>query len=304
METHAITLPASHYRKLEKIVTALIEKWDTHYIICFGCVEESKATTSCFPGSNNEGSARYYLLMITTEDHRIENQVQDYVDTHYPEVSITFAVHGLKQVTHGVNQGSRFYAVACRYGMQLYSRSGLCLDLNYHQINPATTLVNAEERYHHHYGLALGFWQSAGHSFETEYYSIAVFLLHQAVEHACKALVRVYTAYHYEMHNIGRLLDLCLLFSDELSHALPRRTDEDKRLFALLRDGYSKTRYDYNFVVKSADADTLLTRVKELLDVTEKLGLATIVEYRTQAQEAAIAHNPSTDINTQTPYAS
>jgi len=44
--------------------------------------------------------------------------------------------------------------------------------------------------------------------------------------------------------------------------------------------------------------------VKELLDVTEKLDLAMIMEIRTQAQEAASAYNSSTDIITQTSYAS
>jgi HEPN domain-containing protein len=303
METHAITLPASHYRALEKIVTALIEKWDTQYIICFGSVEEYRTTTSCFGNSNDKNAVRYYLLMITTENHRMEHQVQDFINTHHPEVNVTIAVHGLESVTHAVNQGSRFYATACQYGMQLYSKSGLRLDLNYHSINPVTKVAKAEKNYHHYYEMALGFWQGAENSFETGYYAVCVFMLHQAVEHACKALIRVFTAYQCDMHNISRLLDHCALFSDKLAYALPRRTDEDKRLFALLRDGYSETRYNVNYTVKAADADALLTGVKELLNVTEELGLAKIVQYQQEADQAAPVIHVTSDINNPLPYA-
>ncbi|CAM3715907.1 HEPN domain-containing protein [Mucilaginibacter galii] len=303
METHAITLPASHYRALEKIVTALIEKWDTQYIICFGSVEECRTTTSCFGSSNDHNAVRYYLLMITTETQRMEHQVQDFINTHHPDVNVTIAVHGLESVTHAVNQGSRFYATACQYSMQLYSKSGLRLDLNYHSINPATKLAKAEKSYHHYYEMALGFWQGTENSFETRYYAVCVFMLHQAVEQACKTLIRVFTAYQCDMHNISRLLDHCALFSDKLAYALPRRTDEDKRLFALLRDGYSETRYNVNYVVKDADADTLLTRVKELLNVTEELGLAKILQYQNEADQAAPTIHITSEINNPLPYA-
>jgi HEPN domain-containing protein len=303
METHAITLPASHYRALEKIVTALIEKWDTQYIICFGSVEEDRTTTSCFNISNGNNAVRYYLLMITTENHRIEHQVQDYINTHHPDTNVTIAVNGLEFVTHAVDKGSRFYATACQFGMHLYSKSGLRLDLNYHSINPLTKLAKAEKQYHHHCELALGFWQGAENSFELKYYAISVFMLHQAVEHACKALIRVFTAYRCEMHNINRLLEHCALFSDKLAYAMPRRTDEDKRLFALLKDGYSDTRYNVNYTVTDVDADTLLTRVKDLLNVMEELGLSKIMQYRDEADQAAQSINVTSDTNNFLPYA-
>jgi HEPN domain-containing protein len=216
---------------------------------------------------------------------------------------VSLAVHGLESVTQAIHQGSRFYSVVCQYGIQLYAKNGLRLDLPYHQMNPATTLDKGSKNYHHCYGLALGFWDSAGSSYEAQNYAICVFLLHQTVEHACKALIKLFTAYRCEMHNLSRLLDLCLIFSDKLSDALPRKTDEDRRLFALLRNSYREARYKDDYKVCESDADTLLTRVKDLLDATELLGLARITEYEKKAAEATAEINVQTDINTQLPYA-
>ncbi|QJD97178.1 HEPN domain-containing protein [Mucilaginibacter robiniae] len=303
MQTHAITLPASHYRTLEKVVTALVEKFDTQYIICFGCAEQRKVMTSCFIPPSDQSYARYYLLMITTQTQRMEHQVQDFADSHFPDCHLTLAVHGLESVTKAVNQGSRFFATACQYGMQLYSRSGLRLDLSYHHINPLTTLARAETKYHHHYGLALGFREAAACSFESQHYGICVFMLHQAVEHACNALIRVFTGYRTEMHNLSRLMDHCLIFSDQPDYALPRKTKEDLRLFKLLRDSYSDARYDDKYVVSAADVEILLNRVRELLEVTEELSLQRLVLYGKEAEEAETAINLTTQLNTPMPHA-
>jgi HEPN domain-containing protein len=303
MKTHAITLPASHYRTLEKIVTALVEKYDTQYIICFGCAEQRTVTTSCFISPGEQNCARYYLLMIITQTQRMEHQVQDYVDSHFPDCHLTLAVHGVESVTKAVNQGSRFFATACQYGMQLYSRSGLRLDLPYHTVNPATTLARAETKYHHHYDLALGFFKNAGYSFGSQHYGICVFMLHQAVEHACNALIRVFTGYRTEMHNLTRLMDHCLLFSEQPEYALPRRTTEDRRLFKLLRDSYSDARYNDKYIVSAADADILLNRVRELLEATEELSLQRLVLYGKEAEEAETAINLVPQLNTPMPYA-
>ena len=303
METHTIHLPARHYRELEKIISALVTQYDPHYIICFGCVEVSRSSASCFTGVNEQRSSVYFLLMITSETYRMEHQVQDYVTSHFPESNVSLAVHGLESVTQAIHQGSRFYSAVCQYGMQLYSKTGLRLDIAYHQMNPATTLAKGSKNYHHRYGLALGFWDAAGSSYEAQNYAICMFLLHQTVEHACKALIKLFTAYRCEMHNLSRLLDLCLIFSDKLSDALPRKTDEDKRLFALLRNSYSEARYKDDYKVSESDADTLLTRVKDVLDTTELLGLARITEYEQKAAEATAEIIVQADINTQMPYA-
>jgi hypothetical protein len=79
METHAIHLPARHYRELEKIISALVTQYDPQYIICFGRVEASRSSVSCFTGVHEQQSSVYYLLMITTDSYRMEHQVQDYV---------------------------------------------------------------------------------------------------------------------------------------------------------------------------------------------------------------------------------
>src|ERR1035437_4242909 len=234
MERNNVNLSSLQCRELEEIINLLIGQYKTEYVICFGCVNDDKATASCFIEAVQQNNTHYFLLMITTEITRIEHEVQDYVNRHFDKASITIIVHGLETVTNAINQGSRFFTAVCRDGMQLYSANGLRLNIDYPNLNPATTFSKAQKHYYHRFGMALGFLESAGVCYENGFYSNCMFELHQAVEQAGIAVIRVYMAYRSDMHNLARLINLCRCFSDEPTELFPRRNEEDKRLFQLL----------------------------------------------------------------------
>lgn len=281
MERKNINLSSLQYKELEEIVTLLTGQYKTEYIICFGYLNDVKATSSCFIEDVSQNNTHYFLLMITTEVTRIEHEVQDYVNKHFDKVGITMIVHGLETVTNAINQGSRFFTTVCRDGMQLYTANGLRLNMEYPYLNPATTQAKAEKHYYHRYCMALGFMEAASECFEKEYYNNTIFMLHQAVEQACIAMIRVFMAYRSDIHNLSRLLNLCHCFSGEPAALFPRKTTEDQRLFQLLLKSYTDARYRDEYKVTSQDAGMLCTQVRALIELTEELCIDRINELRT-----------------------
>ena len=67
----------------------------------------------------------------------------------------------------------------------------------------------------------------------------------------------------------------------ELAKVFPCDTDEEKRLFDLLRRAYLEARYNKkNFIVTKADIDALVPKIELLRDIVEKVCEEQIVEYK------------------------
>lgn len=281
MERKNLNLSASQCRELEEIITALVSKYKTEYIFCFAA--------SCFAEDVKLCETHYFLLMITTESTRIEHEVQDYLNRCFEMVKIAIVVHGLDTVANAIMQGSRFFSAVCRYGLQLYSAGGLRFNIEYPNLNPATTFSKAQKHFCHRFGMALGFMASAIASYEGGFYSNCMFELHQSVEQACIAVIRVYMAYRADMHNLARLINLCRCFSDEPAHMFPRKSDEEMRLFELLLKSYSDTRYKDAYEIAGPDADKIRIQVSVFLELIKKLCNKRLTAYRQEAEEAGKA---------------
>ena len=60
-------------------------------------------------------------------------------------------------------------------------------------------------------------------------------------------------------------------FTTELANVFPCDSEEEKRLFELLRAAYIEARYNDKFVVTKADIDALLPKIELLRDVVERV---------------------------------
>lgn len=286
MERKNISLSASQYKELDEVIIPLVNKYKTEYIYCFSCLNEAKTITSCFAADIKVSDTHYFLLMITTEITRIEHEVQDYVNRIFEKGAITIVVHGLEIVINAIQKGSRFFTSVCRDGIQLYAGSGLRLNVAYPDLDPAVTFSKARKHFDHRFGMAWGFQESACTSLDNNMYNNCMFELHQSVEQACIAVIRVYMAYRSEMHNLARLLNLCKCFSDGQIELFPKRTEEDERLFQILAKSYSDARYKDEYKVYDEDATELCIRVQEFCELIKRLCKERLADYRREAEEA------------------
>lgn len=137
----------------------------------------------------------------------------------------------------------------------------------------------AEAYWSRWYGLAKRFWQVASDSLPSGRQDLTVFLLHQSVEHTCIALIRVFTGYRTNTHNLSRLLTFVENFSELLISAFPGITREEQELFSILLRGYSDPRYKDMYEVSTDKVAILVERVKELQETAEALYEGRIAMY-------------------------
>lgn len=98
---------------------------------------------------------------------------------------------------------------------------------------------------------------------------LALFLLHQAIERALIGVLQTIFGYRQSVHNLFKLIKLTLLFTDEFADIFQIKTEDGLKLFAMINDGYSKARYDENFVVEEVVVNAALEKVRSLLDMAK-----------------------------------
>ena len=99
----------------------------------------------------------------------------------------------------------------------------------------------------------------------------AAFELHQAAEASYKAILLVFTGYNPNEHYLRILGNMAAEHCADLTGMLPRETDEQKELFDLLDYAYIGARYDPDYKITKEQLEYLAKRVRNLLELTEKI---------------------------------
>jgi HEPN domain-containing protein len=97
-------------------------------------------------------------------------------------------------------------------------------------------------------------------------------MLHQATEQALGTLIKIRTGYHCCTHNIERLLRYAGMVSYQIPDIFPRKTDNEKRLFNLLRKAYIDSRYREDYSIGFTDLLDLTERVRIIQDILAESG--------------------------------
>jgi HEPN domain-containing protein len=117
---------------------------------------------------------------------------------------------------------------------------------------------------------AKSFLDGAEYFATSNQYKQAAFLLHQAMEHALRALLASLTALTTYGHNLKSLIRHSRFCAPELDAIFPNNTDEEKELFNLLNSAYVAARYSPSFEISQAQVMSLLDRVNTFLIQTEQ----------------------------------
>ena len=111
------------------------------------------------------------------------------------------------------------------------------------------------------------------------------FMLHQATEYFIKTIPLVFALYGHKEHDLEFLIEKCKPYTLELAKVFPCDTDEEKRLFDLLRRAYLEARYNKkNFIVTKADIDALVPKIELLRNIVEKVCRERLNHYDQQNQ--------------------
>jgi HEPN domain-containing protein len=168
-------------------------------------------------------------------------------------------------------KGNTFFVTVCQNGLAVYDG-----DKSSSLVLPsikgvASAIEKIDERWSKWFGLAERFYGTAVDCATNERSDIAVFMLHQTVESACIAVIRIQTGYRPATRNLKRLLALMENFTLHGLVIFPRITKEETELFNVLHRAYSDVRYKEEYKISGDTVFILIERVKSLLDVAEEI---------------------------------
>ena len=175
----------------------------------------------------------------------------------------------ISKLNDALTMGRYFYVEIVAKGIMLYD-SGECLLTTPKELDYAEIKAMAEEYYTSKYIRATYFFDDAITNIHKNRFVQASFYLHQAAEYFLKAIPLVYILYGYKEHDLEFLIGKCKPYTLELAKVFPCDTDEEKRLFDLLRRAYLEARYNDKFVVTKADIDALISKIELLRNLVEK----------------------------------
>ena len=188
----------------------------------------------------------------------------------------------ISKLNDALTMGRYFYVEIVAKGIMLYD-SGECQLATPGELDYAEIKKMAEEYYSDKFSDGLDFFKGANFYYQEENYHMTAFMLHQATESYLKTIPLVYILYGYKEHDLQFLIGKCKPYTLALAKVFPCDTDEEKRLFDLLRRAYLEARYNKkNFIVTKADIDALVPKIELLRDIVEKVCKERIAEYGRQ----------------------
>lgn len=272
METLTTIQLQQQQKHFSSLLAALIERFKPEKIYCFGKNTVFNANSNCFMENEAETQCHYFLLLVTENLARIEHDIQHYANTIFTAGTVTILAHGKQTISEALRDNNRFFNTVCSSAPIVYSRDGILEREIVPSFIPTQAGVKALKHFNHRMEMADGFLAGANECLIENQVNVCVFMLHQAVEQVCIALIKVHLAYRTDVHNLHRLLRLCNVFSDVPSKMLFQSgIKNDVRLFDLLVESYSAARYKDNFIVEESDAHALFNKVMAFVPVAKEM---------------------------------
>jgi uncharacterized protein len=271
------SLPANRVTLLAQLIQKIASTIHPDKILCYGYRNSIYQDWSCFAedsGCQETVKPTFDLLVITNNDdklpdHEILQKIDQVVASQNCEV--TAIVQSLDSVNELIAKNSRFLTTLYRKAVLVYNDSSNDLITPPEVLPIEETISKLEKTWNKCFHTAEGFYKTACFCLDNELNEKAMFDLHQASQHTCMALLRVFTGYRSTTHNLSRLLALIENFSFVPGNIFPCNTDQETDLFNLLNKAYSDARYKEDYSVPIETAHILKKRVKQLLLVAEKL---------------------------------
>ena len=182
--------------------------------------------------------------------------------------SVRIIAHTPKYVNEKIDEGQYLFIDIYKEGIVLYDSKRVRL-ADPRKLEPGERRAVAEKYFKIWSALANEFLIDFQNAFDRGSFKIAAFYLHQAAEHLYGTILLVFTNYKPKSHNIEELSRQAANLDGSFMPIFPRATEEERRLFQLLKAAYIDARYDDEYVITKEDLDYLAARVRLLRDTTK-----------------------------------
>ncbi|MFA6717419.1 MAG: HEPN domain-containing protein [Victivallaceae bacterium] len=276
-------LPKDKREELRAVTGIITEMIDAEFIILFGSYARGDWVEDRYVGDDNilyEYQSDYDLLIVVQDlpkyqykgyRKRIKRKALRAADC---DTRLSIIMHSVDEVKAAIKRGNYFFCDIKKEGVLLYSSGRFRLPA-VKELNMEQRLDNARRDFSNWFESAETFYENYEHNISKEnqkkYLNNAAFELHQATERFYHTVLLVFTGYKPKLHDLDELGVKVNRLSPEFKEIFPQNTDEEKRLFKLLRSAYVGARYDMNYKISKEELKYLAGRVKLLQEISEKV---------------------------------
>ena len=256
-------------------------------IILFGSYSTGKWVEDRYieEGTTYEYTSDIDILVVTRKEKSAQNEwrwcsIEDKIRARKWLTDTHIIAHGIHLFNEKIRENYYFFTDILQEGTLLYDSGHYQLDTP-QPLSPQKRKKKAQNYFEHWSETARISYESFEFNFHKEYYNKAAFELHQVTESYYTTFLLVFTDYIPKTHDIKKLGNLASKIKAEMATAFPCSTEEEERLFKLLRKAYNDARYDKNYVITQEELEYLAERVKVLAALTKELCEAEIAKYST-----------------------
>jgi len=265
-------LTAAQQVTMRNLAKVLAERLATRFIFCFALQQHEAQCIDCFTPKTSKQWFRASLLLVYNDSeqrgiHDIQHLANGVdVDKHqYTAVVMAYA-----EAMERLAAGDAFTCKVFKRGALLYSHANT-LPPRKEFVCHETLLLQTREGWRRWFNNSCQFMDCAGYCMMEHKFNMAVFMIHQAVEQACKAMLKVMLYLRPNTHNLAWMLKQCCTLAPEIATVFPRDNPKYKTLFNLLKSSYMDSRYAAGFTVSEEEAWTLYYRASTLLRIAGEL---------------------------------
>jgi predicted nucleotidyltransferase/HEPN domain-containing protein len=285
-------LPPEKRQELKRLKSIILEKApQTQFIILFG----SHARGDWVDDMYHEDGICYtyqsdFDILVITEDKKSPNKGQIWSDiekAYYKHNRLGTPVEIIRHYINDVNkklcENQYFFSDIKKEGVMLYDSGKFKLERK-RWISPERQLEIAIEDFEQWFESANGFFRQYNYALSEDDYKIAAFELHQATERFYAAALLVSVRGKPKIHNLETLGKIIVYYHPEFMKIFPRQTDEEDRLFNLLKDAYIDARYQKDYKITREELEYLAKRVEKLCDLVAEICKSIIEKLKLQVK--------------------
>ncbi len=271
-------LPPEKQHELNEIVSYVVESRSVEMIILFGSYARGDWVEDKYieNGTTYEYKSDYDLLFVVdSEDkaHRykaakkLKQKILKKVEL---STSVNVIYHGVDFLNAELEEGSYFFTDVLKEGIRLYHSKRFVLSKP-RPLKLENRVEKAELYFEKWLESANEFFWGYEQYLNKGSFNVAAFNLHQSAERYYMTTLLVYTDYKPKTHDLSGLHIQTCKQNKRFKAIFPQQTEEEIRMFTLLKKAYIDSRYKIGYEIKKEELEYLSGRVEQLRDLTEEV---------------------------------
>ncbi len=270
-------LPERKRGELDRIVEIIRNKVpQTEMIILFGSHARGDWVDDITVKGNTtyEYASDFDILVIVDSQQLADritlwHNIEDKAAKHPIQTPVTIIAHDINFINKRLEKGHYFFADIKKEGIALYD-SKKCQLAPPRQLPPKERLAQAKEYFKDWFKSSNDFYLGYKFYFGKKKYNKAAFMLHQTAESFYITMLLVHTNYKPKTHMLVKLRKMAGGRDPAFLKIFPTATDQEKRLYDLLKQAYVRARYDSDYIITKEELKHLAKHIKTLRNQTKK----------------------------------